>query len=87
VLIGSNQPALVWATVLRRDDDQGMIAFLYTLGDHFRGYMERTMAVRFAEAEPIKGQPSALGFLGVPRQMPHIQVTDPPADKGRSRGE
>jgi len=78
---GSDQPALVWATVPRQDEDHGMTGFPNALGDQFRGYMERTMAVRFGEAEPIKGQRPTLGFLGVAPQMPRIRVTDPPRVK------
>jgi hypothetical protein len=78
---GSDQPALVWATVPRLDEDQEMTGFLNALGDQFRGYMERTTAVRFGEAAPIKGHRPTLGFLGVAPQMPRIRVTDPPRVK------
>jgi hypothetical protein len=77
VFQGSDQLALIWATVAREEGNQEMTGFLNILGDQFRGYMERTMTVRFGEAEPVRGQRPALDFHGVPPQMPRIQVTDP----------
>jgi hypothetical protein len=86
LLPSTGRPALIWANMLRQAEDHEMVAFLNTLGDSFRGYMERTMGVPFPEVGLEATQHRNLKFAGVSPRMPRVDVNDsPPRRKPRDR--
>jgi hypothetical protein len=71
------QLALIWATILRKEDDRAMVGFLDELSNLFKTYMEKTFATSFHNLTGDQMPHRDLRFAGVPQRVPEIDLSKP----------
>jgi hypothetical protein len=79
-LSGSGQPAFLWMSGARNNDDREMIDFLNALNEGWQTYIEEA-GVRLQHVAWKSVRLEDVTFTGAPRRIPRIHIIDPAEDK------